>query len=232
MIKLIKFRPAFGLPDPSPFCMKAMMLLRMAGLPFEAVEATNPRKGPKGKLPAIEDDGVLIGDSEIIRWHIESKYGIDLDKGMGEPERAVAHAFSRMLEERTYWIVVFSRWMEPASWPLVRDTFFGALPPVVRSIVPALAMRQVRGYLHAQGVGRHGRDEIYRMGLADIGALARQLGDKPYFMGAEPTGSDGTVYPFVAGIIDPPFDSPLKAECLGRKNLVAYNDRLRGRYFA
>ncbi len=32
MITLYTFGPAFGLPDPSPFCLKAMALLKMSGL--------------------------------------------------------------------------------------------------------------------------------------------------------------------------------------------------------
>ena len=31
----VHLRPAFGLPDPSPFVMKAEMLLKLAGLPYE-----------------------------------------------------------------------------------------------------------------------------------------------------------------------------------------------------
>src|SRR5262249_1432920 len=98
MITLIKFPTAFGMPDPSPFVMKVMMLLRMAGLPFETEVARNPGRGPKGKLPAIRDEGELIGDSEIIRWHIERKYAIDLDRGLSPVERATAHAYARMIE--------------------------------------------------------------------------------------------------------------------------------------
>ncbi len=35
MIKLYGFGPGVEQPDPSPFVMKVMILLRMAGLPFE-----------------------------------------------------------------------------------------------------------------------------------------------------------------------------------------------------
>src|SRR5208282_4880928 len=103
MIKLFQFAPAFNLPNPSPFCMKAEVLLKMAGVAYASVVVGDPRKGPKGKLPAIEDEGALIGDSELIRRHLEQKYGVDFDKGLEARARAAAHAFARMLEERTYW---------------------------------------------------------------------------------------------------------------------------------
>jgi hypothetical protein len=35
MIILYTFGPYFGLPDPSPFVMKAEVLFKMANLPFE-----------------------------------------------------------------------------------------------------------------------------------------------------------------------------------------------------
>lgn len=232
MIKLFKFPPAFNLPDPSPFCMKAMVLLKMANLAFNPIETTNPSAGPKGKLPAIEDDGELIGDSEIIRWHIERKYGFDFDKGLGPVERAQAHAFARMLEERTYWLEVYQRWMTEPNWSTIRRTFFDGMPPVVRNLVPVVARRKVRGYLDGQGIGRHTDDERAEMAVRDMRAVAAHLGDKPFFMGATPTGADATVYSFLAATIEPPFASAMKEEALRHANLVAYAKRMRERYFA
>ena len=46
MITLYTFGPAFGLPDPSPFVMKAEVLLKMADLPYR-VDTTGFRKAPK-----------------------------------------------------------------------------------------------------------------------------------------------------------------------------------------
>jgi glutathione S-transferase len=229
MIRLLQFPPTFSLPNPSPFCIKVEVLLKMAGLPYETVIVPDPRKGPKGKLPAIEDDGQLIGDSELIRWHLERKYKLDFDRELSEAERAVAHAFARLLEERTYWVMVYNRWI--AHWPLLRDTFFGRLPPVVRSLVPPLIQRKVRGYLRAQGVGRHTDAEIYEMGVRDMKAIAAQLGDKPFFMGSEPTGVDATVFATVVSIIDAPFESPVKDAARRHANLADYSKRLRARYF-
>jgi len=42
MIKLYQFHPAWGLPNPSPFCMKVETYLRMAGLPYEGVNGAVP----------------------------------------------------------------------------------------------------------------------------------------------------------------------------------------------
>jgi hypothetical protein len=56
MITLYMFGPYFGLPDASPFVMKAEVLLKMAGLSY-AIDTGGFNKAPKGKLPYIADDG-------------------------------------------------------------------------------------------------------------------------------------------------------------------------------
>jgi glutathione S-transferase len=88
MITLYTFGPAFGLPDPSPFVTKAHMLLKLAGLPYRTDES-GFRKAPKGKLPYIEDEGVVVADSTFFRWHIEKKYGIDFDSELSPEQRGI-----------------------------------------------------------------------------------------------------------------------------------------------
>ena len=78
MITLYTFGPYFGLPDASPFVTKAMLLLKFSGLPYEENRHGYSR-APKGKLPYIADDGIIIADSTLIRFHIEKKYGFDFD---------------------------------------------------------------------------------------------------------------------------------------------------------
>ena len=114
MITLYTFGPAFGLPDPSPFVTKAEVLLKIAGLPYRT-DTQGFRKAPKGKLPYIEDDGERIADSTFIRWHIEKKYRIDLDRGLAPEQRATAWAFEKMADEHLYWAVVDARWMDDTN---------------------------------------------------------------------------------------------------------------------
>jgi glutathione S-transferase len=231
MIKLIQFPRVFGLPNPSPFCIKVEVLLKMAGLAYECEFVANPGKGPKGKLPAIMDDGELIGDSEIIRWHLERKYGVDFDKGLAPGERAIGHAFARMAEERTYWVVVYSRWIEDANWPVFRDTLFRGMPGVVRRLIGPQIRKRVGRMLRAQGLGLHTRDEIYAMAVADVEAIGAQLGTKPFLLGPEPTSVDAAVWPAIIGVLVPPLESPLKQAIQRHPALVEYAERMRARFF-
>ncbi|HJM48751.1 MAG TPA: glutathione S-transferase N-terminal domain-containing protein [Alphaproteobacteria bacterium] len=66
MIKLYQFPPGWGLPSYSPFCLKLETWLRLTALPYEVVDEPDPRKGPKAKLPYIDDGGTVLGDSGLI----------------------------------------------------------------------------------------------------------------------------------------------------------------------
>ena len=81
MITLYTFGPFFGLPDPSPFVMKAEMLLKIAGLKYET-STRGFRNAPKGKLPYIVDGETLVADSTLIRLYLEQQHGIDFDRGL------------------------------------------------------------------------------------------------------------------------------------------------------
>jgi len=75
--------------------------LRMTDLPYEVV-ATMPLKGPKGKLPFIEDDGQKLTDSRFIIEYLKEKYGDSLDKELSAEQQATMIAMQRLLEEHLY----------------------------------------------------------------------------------------------------------------------------------
>jgi len=230
MITLYNFGPAFGLPDPSPFVTKAEMLLKMAGQPY-AVDTGGFNKAPKGKLPYIIDDGETIADSTFIRWHLEKKYQIDLDRGLGAEQRAVAWAFEKMLEEHLYWAMVHARWMDDANFDKGPRNFFRTIPAPIRPVLVPMIRRQVRRALHSQGMGRHSPEEIVALGIRSIDATADFLGTKPYMMGLEPTGLDATAFAFLAGVLCPLFETKLRTAAERRDNLRRYVGRMTIRFY-
>lgn len=230
MITLHTFGPRFGLPDPSPFVMKAMFLLKFAGLSFRE-QPSRPDKAPKGKLPFLEDDGVIVADSTFIRFHIEKKYGVDFDAGCDATQRATAWAVERMCEDHLYWAAMASRWLDDANFAKGPAQFFEGLPLPLRLIVPSIVRRAVRKALHAQGLGRHSRAEIDRLGIRDIDALATLIGDKEFLFGDEPCSADATAMAIVAQLAIPLFDTPLHSAIEAHANLIAYHDRAMRRYF-
>ena len=233
MLKLVQFKPIFGLPNPSPFCFKVENYLRMAGIPFEA-KVGDPRKAPKKKLPYIvEDDGQVISDSEHIVRHLEKKHGDKLDGGMTAEERALAQVTRRAIEEGLYFHVVYMRWGDDAGFAVAESEILRpAIPALLRPLVIPAIRRSIKGQLFAQGTGRHAADDIYRVGGEDFEALATLLGDKTFFFGDTPRTIDATLYAFLGLVLGSPPDNPLKASLREKKNLVAYCDRMKAKYYA
>ncbi|AXK38164.1 glutathione S-transferase family protein [Crenobacter cavernae] len=230
MITLYTFGPAFGLPDPSPFVTKAELLLKLSGQPYRT-DTHGFSRAPKGKLPYIDDDGVRVADSTLIRWHLERKYRIDFDTGYDERERALAWSVEKMLEEHLYFALAHVRWVDDANFESGPAVFFKRAPALVRPFVKRVIRGRVKKLLKAQGMGRHSDAEITEFAARDIDAVAAILGDKPFLLGDTPCGTDATVYAFVIGIACPVFQTPLIERVARHANLVAYVERMRARFY-
>jgi glutathione S-transferase len=230
MITLYTFGPAFGLPDPSPFVMKAQMLLKLAALPYEE----NTRgflRAPKGKLPFIDDEGTIVADSTLIRLHLEQKRGIDFDRGLSARDRGVAWATEKMLEDHLYWVLVYWRWMKDENFERGPANFFKRAPAFIRPLAKWKVRGKVRKTLHAHGIGRHNEAEMTAMSDRAFEALSRILGDNKYLMGGEPCGADATAFAFIAGALSAIFESPAHDKARALPNLVAYRDRMMSEFY-
>jgi len=230
MITLYTFGPYFGLPDPSPFVIKAMLLLKFAGLPY-AENRKGFARAPKGKLPYIDDGGTIIADSTFIRYHIEKKYGFDFDAGLALEQRACAWAAEKMCEEHLYWALVAERWCDDENFAKGPSQFFKAIPMPLRAAVQFMVRQKIRKTLKLQGFGRHTQAERDALAIADIDALAALLGDKPFLMGERPCGADAAVFGFAASFLAPGFTTEVRAAAEKHQNLIGYRDRIQRDYF-
>jgi len=230
MITLHGFGPGLGLPDASPFVMKTDVLLKMSGLPYR-VDPSGLAKAPKGKVPYIEDDGEIVADSTLIRWHLERKYGIAFDAGLSPEQKATAWAFEKMAEDQLYWAILDARWMDDANFARGPAAFFKVVPAPLRPLVIPVIRRKIGKNLKAHGMGRHSPDEITALATRSIDSIAAFLGTKRYFFGDEPTGVDATMFSFVAGVLCPVFETPRRAAAERHDNLKRYVGRMTARYY-
>ena len=232
MITLHGFGPAMGLPEISPFVTKAHILLQMAGLPYETdTNVGGFLKAPKGKLPYILDDGVLVSDSTFIRFHIEKTYGFDFDRGLSAAEKAAGWALERMCEEHLYWLIIDVRWLDDANFRAGPAKIFQSFPAPVRPLIGRYARRTIRRTLHLQGLGR--LDPASRLELArrDFIAVSDILADKPFLFGDEPRGADASVGAFVIAALAKATVAPLRDAAESMPSLVAYGERMSKRFF-
>ena len=232
MITLYQFTPTWGIPNLGQFNVKIETYLRMTKLPYEVVEIM-PLKGPKGKLPFIEDDGRKIADSRFIIEYLKDKYGDPLDKALNTEQRAISTAMQRLLEEHLYWVGMYARWQyTDENWQITKKAIFGGMPPVIRDMAALVYRRLIVGkQIYGQGTGRHKADEIFHLGQVDLDALSAFLAGKPYFMGDKATSLDASAFGILVNTVCGPIESPVKDYGLSLKNLPAYCDRMMAEFF-
>lgn len=230
MITLTTFGPKFGAPDPSPFVMKGMALLKMSGLEHR-FEPGDPRKAPKQKNPYITDNGQVIGDTTLFGSHLANTHGIDFYAGLSATEKATAWAFEKMCEEHLYFCVLHERWMKDENFNKGPKSFFDIVPSLMRPVVIAMVRRDIKRALHGQGIGRHSDAEILDFAKRDYQALSDFLADKPFFMGDTLTGADAVVHAFVVAGLTPLFFGPMLDALKSHANLVAYHERLMAHWY-
>lgn len=231
-VLLQKFLPAWDLPDFSPFCFKAEVYLKLAGIPY-TTELADSRKAPKNKLPVLVDSGRTIADSSAIIEHLERTREKPLDSALTPRQRAIATAVRAMLEEKLYFVIVYERWKLDANWAIYKPQFKElavrlGVPSLLHGIVLAQVRKQMLTALQGQGIGRHTPDEIVAMAKSILDAVA-ELCEGPYFFGAQPTTLDATVYAFVQSILGAPFEGPIKEHAQRCAKLRPYCEHMQAR---
>jgi glutathione S-transferase len=232
MIKVYGFKRVFGVADPSPFVLKVITFLEIAGLEYELIgDARMLSKAPKRKLPFIDDNGTLVPDSNQIIDYLTTTYQLQLDSGLSQEQLANAHLYTRAMDEFLYFCIVHERWKLGAHWDDLSRSFFGGMPWPLRVIVPKLARKGVIKTLHSQGVGRHSTEELVAMVDEFCLSLSTLLGDKPYFFGREPSSFDATAYAYLACLVICDLADVISAPAKKYPNLVDYCNRFESRYF-
>jgi len=231
MITVHGFGPYFGMADGSPFVIKTMIQLQLAGVNYEH-RGSGVAKAPRGKVPYIEDEGQVIADSTLIRTHMERKYQVDLDAPLNLEERAIAWSLEKMAEEHLYFALVDLRWRDDENFAAGPAHFFDRLPPLLRPLVRRFARARMTKTLYLQGTSRLSREEVETNAGKDIDVIAVRLGDRRYMMGDEATAVDGFIYGVLESLLVPVFATRLRQRIQDHSNLVAYVDRMSRRFFA
>jgi glutathione S-transferase len=230
-MKLHIFGPYFGLPDGSPFCIKALILLQMSGLAF-AVERMDFKTAPKGKAPYLTDGDKVIADSHFIMRHLETVHGIDYSGGYNNAELAKGWAISRMLEEHFYFLAMGIRWLHDENFYKGPYQFFADAPAPFRPLIARIVRGKIRKTQHLQGLGRPSAGERLELAMGDIEAVEAILGNQHYILGAKACGADATVCGFLWSASTPYFESPVGEGIRSRPKLVGYLKRMQDEFFA
>jgi glutathione S-transferase len=228
MLTLHQGPRVWGQPNLSPFCTKLETYLRMAEIPHE-VKLADIRKAPKGKVPFIELDGERLGDSSLIVDQLKARFGDRLDEGLDARQHAEGRMVQRTLEEASYFIEVYHRWLTD-NFPVVRDALLCGmgLPRPVALMMGPMIQRKQRRTLYGQGTSRHKPAEIYESARRDFAAISALYGEKAFLFGERPSSYDAVVYAFTLGAFRTPF-SDVYGPCPA--NLARFCERVDQRWF-
>ena len=229
-IKLFQFPRMFGVPNLSPFCCKLETWLRIARIPYEVVNTSDPRKAPKGKLPFIEDAGHRIGDTSLIVDHLVRTRGVELDAKLDASQHSIALLVQRTLEEHYAFVVLYTHFVRADGWKHTCATF-DSVPAIVRPLVARMVLGRMRKILWTQGVLRHSDADNIEAGLRDWRAVLTVMSGEPFFFGDEPTGVDAIVFGALATTVLTPIQSPVRDFLRSQPGCLAYAERMRGRFF-
>ena len=228
MIELYQFSNIENIPDYSPFCAKVEIFLKVNGIDYVR-KLGDIRKTPKKKLPMIKDGDRIVCDSEHIIHYLSDKYSVDLDSDLSDEQRAIAYGIRKTIDEYLYFILVYSRWIDPQGWQGLQPILAQRMPKLLGAILPKLIRRYVKKAVYSQGISRHSRDEVIAFAAEGAKALADLLGDKPFFLGENFTIVDASAFGFLQNAVGP---GTFLAEQMAKyPNLGAYVERLLEKYY-
>lgn len=229
-MKLYVFGPYFGLPDASPFCIKALILMKMSGLPHE-VGRMAFSKAPKGKAPYLVDGDQVIADSHFLMRHLEIMHSADFSGGYAPAQLAKGWAVARMLEEHFYFLSMGIRWLNDENFWKGPYQFFSGVPAPVRPLIARIVRGKVRKTQHLQGLGRHGLEQRVELAEGDLEAIDQMLSDQHYLLGSRVSGCDASVCGFLWAAETSYFKSPVGEAIRARPKLMAYLTRMAVEFF-
>ncbi len=220
------FAPALGSPSASPFVLKTLIHIELAGVSAKINLNGDVMRAPKGKLPyLVFADGSKIADSEFIYRHLCENHGLDLESHLGEAQQASGYLLARAFEEHLYFAIVANRWAPDEHWAILKRDYFDELPPVVKQIFPSVVRRMILKAGKGQGMMRHSMPEIYENANRTLRAFVPVLRDGPYLFGDKISYADTCIAPQIFGCYGG-VSSPMDDVFEEHPQLKAYAERV------
>ncbi|MCP4807596.1 MAG: glutathione S-transferase family protein [Proteobacteria bacterium] len=177
---------------------------------------------------------------------LSAERGVDLDAGLTPQQLALGHVVRRTIEEHLYFHGLHGRWVDDAGFAAVSapDGYFSKLSGPARFLISRYLRRNLirmswrRGWVGtrpssaeqrraAPSSAEQRRDAAQR----DVDSLATLLADREYLLGS-PSTVDATLLGFGWGMVVNPYPSMVADAFNAHPNLVAYIERMKGRYWA
>jgi glutathione S-transferase len=184
----------------SPFCDKIRRILHYKGVAYEVAEVPPSRtpwvrrKNPAGKLPFIEHDGKVVGDSTNIAHYLEEVFPEPPILPPGARQRALVHLFEDWADESLYFYEMRLRFTLPHNAERWLPELMWKESAAVRALTTPLVPKLIGRQLNSQGLGRKSLDTVLGDLDRHLDALAGWLDDAPWLVGDRLSLADIAVY--------------------------------------
>lgn len=224
-LTLYSYPELYGLSDNNPYGLKVATFLKLCRVDFRHEHILDASRAPRGQLPYLDDDGLIVGDSDAIIAHLTAKLGLAIDRDLHPAQRRIDLMLRRTLDD-LYWVMSYSRWYDERFWPLFREELLRTHAALTVGQLDAARTYNFQRY-HYQGISRYEPAAVYDRGVRDLEALAGLIGGGPFVFGEQVHGADATVHGFLANIYFYDIDTPLKQAVIASPVLVAHCHELR-----
>lgn len=231
MIELHQFRPVLGLPNASPFCMKAEAYLLYRDIPYKPVPSS-PRKSASKQVPFIVNGTKTIADTEAIIDHFEAHQAQPLDATLSLRQRANARMIRHLVEQDLFWQINYMRWGDASGWAQFGPILKAHIPRTMRGPAVFMIRHRLQTQMRQHGLQPNNPAAAYAKGKALLGTLDDFLSGQDFSFGEVPGRLDMTLYAFIANIMDQTHQNPLQDHARSLPNLPGYCERMQSLTFA
>ncbi|KAG0722558.1 Failed axon connections [Chionoecetes opilio] len=197
----------------------------MCSVPVHSLDHSEPL-GASWLTPWVTlEDGEEVGDSGVVVEELRRRRNLDVGSSLTVEEKAVARAFTVMVEEHLCWCLREWRFKIDSG----RNLLEGIVSPPWYSRIGVRVLARLRTFtLYHQGIGRFSHLQVQKFAWRDLEAISDYLGEKPYLCGGEMTEVDCSVFAQMANILYNYKRSPYHAMLTDDfPTLVAYVERIK-----
>jgi glutathione S-transferase len=151
---------------------------------------------------------------------------------LSSEQKAQALLLQRLVEDHLHFATAYLRFSQDFSWRHLQDFWRPHFLPVLGSLILKLMRKGMMKTLRTQGLGEHGVSDIVEFAKDDLTAISDSLGNKSFFLGDQPTSIDAVMYGFLIHQLWIPWECPIKEYALSLKNLTAYCERMKQKYWS
>jgi DNA-binding NarL/FixJ family response regulator len=87
VLTLYSYPALFGVADNNPYGLKVYAFLRLNRIAFRHEHILDASRAPRGQLPYIDDDGVIVGDSDAIITYLTDRDRLTIDAALTPAQR-------------------------------------------------------------------------------------------------------------------------------------------------